>query len=62
MLEKRRAETKKRAEAQARKVREAKEKERKQAEEERKMRKEIRTGGGFNIDKLKALRAKGINI
>lgn len=34
------------------------------AEEEkmRKLKKEIRTGGGFNIDKLKELRAQGINI
>ena len=31
-------------------------------EQERKMRKEIRTGGGFNIDKLKELRAQGFNL
>ena len=35
------------------KAREAKEKEKKREEEERKMRKEIRTGGGFNIEKMK---------
>lgn len=28
----------------------------------RKMKKEIRTGGGYNIDKLKELRAQGIDI
>ena len=41
------------------KAREAKEKEKKKEGEERKMRKEIRTGGGFNIEKMKQLRAEG---
>ena len=31
-------------------------------EQERKMRKEIRTGGGYDIDKLAALRAQGFNL
>ena len=39
------------------KAKEAKEAEAAKAELERKMKKEIRTGGGFNIEKLKELRA-----
>ena len=35
------------------KVREQRDKEAREREEERKMRKEMRTGGGFNMDKLK---------
>ena len=44
------------------KAKEAKEAEAAKAELERKMKKEIRTGGGFNIEKLKELRAQGMNI
>ena len=40
-----------------RKAKAAKAEELAKAELERKMRKEIRTGGGFNIEKLKELRA-----
>ena len=43
-------------------AKEAKDAEKAKAEMERKMRKEIRTGGGFNIDKLKELRAQGFNL
>jgi len=32
------------------------------AELERKLKKEIRTGGGYDIDKLKALRAQGFDL
>ena len=38
-------------------AKEAKEAEAAKKEQERKLKKEIRTGGGFNIDKLKELRA-----
>ena len=41
------------------KAREAKEKEKQREEEDRKMRKEIRTGGGFNLEKMKQLKAQG---
>ena len=41
------------------KARDAKEKEKQRAEEERKMKKEIRTGGGFNLEKMKQMRAEG---
>ena len=56
-MEKRRREIQQRANEAMRKAKAAKEAEAAKAEQERKMRKEIRTGGGFNIDKLKELRA-----
>ena len=44
------------------KAKQAKDAENARVEQERKLKKEIRTGGGFNIEKLKQLRAQGINI
>ena len=61
-MEKRRREVQQRANEAMRKAKAAKEAEAAKAEQERKMRKEIRTGGGFNIDKLKELRAQGFNL
>jgi len=45
-----------------RKAKAAKDAETAKAELMRKLKKEIRTGGGYNIDKLKELRAQGIDI
>lgn len=41
----------------ARKVREDKEREAREAEEERKLKKELRTGGGFNMAKYNEMKA-----
>lgn len=41
------------------KARQAKEKEKQKEEEERKMRKELRTGGGFDLEKMRKLKAEG---
>ena len=41
------------------KAREAKEKVKKKEEEDRKMRKELRTGGGFNLEKMRKLKSEG---
>ena len=45
-----------------RKAKQAKDEQKAKEEQLRKLKKEIRTGGGFNIDKLKELRAQGIDI
>lgn len=45
-----------------RKAKAAKEEQAAKDEMLRKMKKEIRTGGGYNIDKLKELRAQGFDI
>ena len=55
----RKIECQQRAAEAMRKARIAKEKERQKEEEDRKMRKEIRTGGGFDIKKMAQLRAEG---
>ena len=41
------------------KAKEAKEKEKKKEEEDRKMRKELRTRRGFNLEKMRKLKAEG---
>ena len=61
-LEQRRREVQQRAKEAVRKAKQAKDAETARIEQERKLKKEIRTGGGFNIEKLKELRAQGINI
>ena len=45
-----------------RKAKQAQDVKKAKEEQERRLRKEIRTGGGFNIEKLKELRAQGIDI
>lgn len=57
-IRRRREEIMLRAQEAAKKAQQIKEQQRRKEEEDRQMRKELRTGGGFNLEKLKELREK----